>query len=316
MKEYYYCLDGQTTDGPHSEKEIVELFHCGVLEPETYICAAGDKEWTPLKSANLNMEAQQAAAPLLPQATPHDADIVTVDHTAVASAGTDSDSEEEKEEKEKQEQDKGLGKCQLIKAIRADLDLLWKAQRESLISHIRGFELDPAYETTRKQAKTIKDRVKNSCLQYWSKTNAYEAWIEELVWKDCDIQRRLRGTGCEEKYEDAHQWLTDAKLIDEAGCYCFKSGKEYLYIGKAGTGDSNLGRRLRDHRRSVYFEHATHLRIIIPRYKMWISKLERLLLLSHPTAQYNDATPTMGNNPVDDTLEMLVSEMDDLLKDG
>jgi hypothetical protein len=213
MKEYYYCLDGQTTDGPHSEKEIVELFHCGVLEPETYICAAGDKEWTPLKSANLNMEAQQAAAPLLPQATPHDADIVTVDHTAVASAGTDSDSEEEKEEKEKQEQDKGLGKCQLIKAIRADLDLLWKAQRESLISHIRGFELDPAYETTRKQAKTIKDRVKNSCLQYWSKTNAYEAWIEELVWKDCDIQRRLRGTGCEEKYEDAHQWLTDAIVL-------------------------------------------------------------------------------------------------------
>jgi hypothetical protein len=294
----------------------VELFHGGVLKADTLICAAGDKDWTPLKDANLTMEVQQTAAPSQPQTAPQDADIVTVDHTAVASAGSDSDSDEEKEEKEKQSQDKGLGKYQLIKAIRADLDLLWKAQRESLISHISGNDLDSSYETTRKQAKIIKDRVKNSCLLYWTKTNAYSRWIEELVWKDCDIQRRLRGTGCEEKYEDARQWLTDAKLIDEAGCYCFKNGKEYLYIGKAGTGDSNLGRRLRDHRRSVYFEHATHLRIIIPRYKMWISKLERLLLLNYPNAQYNDATPTIGSNPADDTLELLLSEMDDLLKDG
>jgi len=41
-----------------------------------------------------------------------------------------------------------------------------------------------------------------------------------------------------------------------------------------------------------------------------------LLLLSHPNAQYNDATPNLGGNPADDTLELLLSEMDDLLKDG
>jgi len=316
MKEYYYCLDGQTTDGPHSEREIVELFHGGVLKPDTLICAAGDKDWTPLQNANLRMEVQQAVTQSCPQPAPQDTDIVAVDHSAVASAGTDSDSEEEKEEKEKLNQDKGLGKYQLIKAIRADLDLLWKAQRESLISRIKGEDLDPLYETTRKQAKLIKDRVNGACFQYWKKTNVYDDWIEELVWKDCDIQRRLRGSGCDEKYEDAVHWLTEAKLIDEAGCYCFKDGKEYLYIGKAGMGDSSLGRRLRDHRRSVYFEHATHLRIIIPRYKMWISKLERLLLLSYPNAQYNNATPTMGGNRADDTIELLTSEMDDLLKDG
>ena len=316
MKEYYYCLDGQTTDGPHSEREIVELLHNGVLKPETFICAAGDKDWTPLKAANLCLDVQPNPVASQPPIVPHDADIVKVDHTAVASAGSDGDSEDEKEENKKLSEDRVLGKCQLIKAIRADLDLLWKAQRESLISHIRGLELDPAYETTRKQAKTIKDRVKKSCMLYWTKSNLYDIWIEELVWKDCDIQRRLRGSGCEEKYEDAVQWLTEAKLIDEAGCYCFKNGKDYLYIGKAGTGDSNLGRRLRDHRRTVYFEHATHLRIIIPRYKMWISKLERLLLLRYPNAQYNDATPTVGNNPADDILELLLSEMDDLLKDG
>ena len=129
MKEYYYCLDGQTTDGPHSEREIVELFHADVLKPDTLICAAGDKDWTPLKNANLNMEAQQSASPRQPQAAPQDADIVAVDHTAVVSAGSDSDSEEEKEEKEKQNQDKGLGKYQLIKAIRADVTLLHTSRK-------------------------------------------------------------------------------------------------------------------------------------------------------------------------------------------
>jgi hypothetical protein len=287
MKEYYYCLDGQTTDGPHSEKEIAELSQNGVLKPETLVCAAGDKEWTPLKSANLNLEATPLVAPTAPIPTPQDADIVKVDHSAVASAGSDADAEEEKEDTEKPDEEKDLGKYQLIKAVRADLDLLWKAQRESLICRVRGIELDSSYETTRKQAKTIKGRVKESCLLYWKKSKSYDAWIEELVWKDCDIQRRLRGEGCEEKYEDARQWLTEAKLIDEAGCYCFKEGKQYLYIGKAGAGEYTLGRRLHDHRRSVFFEHATHLRIIIPRYKTWISRLERLLLLNYPDAQYN-----------------------------
>jgi hypothetical protein len=317
MKEYYYCLDGHTTDGPHSEKEIAELSQSGVLKPETYVCAAGDKEWTLLKNTNLNLTSAQVVAVVpAPGHLPQDSDIVKVDHSAVASAGNDTDGEEDKEEKEKQDEDKGLGKYQLIRAIRADLDLLWKAQRESLISRVRGLELEPSYETTRKQAKAIKDRVKQSCLLYWKKSKSYDAWIEELVWRDCDIQRRLRGDGCEEKYEDARKWLTEAKLIDEAGCYCFKEGKQYLYIGKAGAGEYTLGRRLHDHRRSVFFEHATHLRIIIPRYKTWISRLERLLLLNYPDAQYNDATPAMGHNSADEILELLASEMDDLLTDG
>ena len=344
MKEYYYCLDGHTTDGPHSEGEIAELIAHGVLKPENLICAAGDKEWTSVKNATFITASPNptsvasctnpaAAAPTatpstatpsstsptptpISSASPHDTDILAVDHAAVASAGTDADTEEEKDDTLKEADDKGLSKYQLIKAIRTDLDLLWKAQRESLICHIRGIELDSDFETTRKQAKDIKSRVKEACLSYWKKANSYEGWIEELVWQDCDIQRKLRGDGCEAKFQDAVDWLTEAKLIDKAGCYCFKNGKEYLYIGKAGTGDSNLGRRLRDHRRSVYFEHATHLRVVIPRYKTWISKLERLLLLQHPDAQYNDATPTMGRNPVDDTLELLMSEMDDLLQDG
>ncbi len=228
--------------------------------------------------------------------------------------GTTKREEAEKEEKEAEE--KGLGKYQLLKAIRSDLDLLWKAQRESLISQIRAIDLDPAYETTRKQAKLIKARVRESILAYWSQGRIYEHWIRDLVWKDCDIQRKLRGSGCDEKYADAKQWLTEAKLIDESGCYCFKANKEYLYIGKAGGGESNLGKRLNEHRHKVWLEEATHLRIIIPRHRSWISKLERLLLMSYPASRYNTAMGTKGNNPADHILELLDKEMDDLLTDG
>jgi len=312
MREYYYCLDGKTVDGPHSGREIAELYQKSVLKADTLVCAAGDKDWSALSTIQLDLQAQPAPAVSAPQPIPDNKDIVDVDHSAVASAGSDKDADDEKPDKETLEEDKGLSKYQLLKAIRADLDLLWKAQRESLISHIRSVELDPAFETTRKQAKAIKVRVREACYQYWKRNKSYDTWIEELVWKDCDIQRRLRGVGCEEKYEDAKQWLTSAKLIDEAGCYCFKNGKQYLYIGKASV----LSNRLHDHHHSVYFEKATHLRIIIPRYKMWISRLERLLLLNYPDAEYNDATPEMGRNPADEILEMLASEMDDLLTDG
>lgn len=309
MKEYYYCLDGQTVDGPHSEGEMQELLGHGVLQPETQVCPAGEKEWISLSAVQFD-PAGVAAPKKLEMETPAADQAVEVDHAAVAAAGSDKD-------EDAPEIDRGPGKYQLLKAIRADLDLLWKSQRESLISQIRGLELEPVYETTRKQAKEIKQRVKDAAMQYWHKAGAFEEWIEELVWKDCDIQRKLRGNGCEEKYQDAKQWLTEAKLIDEAGCYCFKRGKEYLYIGKAGmTKESTLGRRLKEHEHAVWFEQTTHLRIIIPRHKSWISKLERLLLLCYPESVYNRGTPTTGNNPADDIIHLLEKEMSDLLIDG
>ena len=116
---------------------------------------------------------------------------------------------------------KALGRCSSSGRF-GPISICFGRPKESrFLVHIRCLEIDQSFETTRKQAKVIKDRVKSSCLQYWSKSKSYDVWIEELVWKDCDIQRRLRGTGCEEKYEDAKEWLTEARLIDEAGCYCF-----------------------------------------------------------------------------------------------
>lgn len=277
----------------------------GVLLPQTMVCPAGEKEWVPLTDFKFSPESTTIIAKKKVEVVPLGGENTPVDHQAIAAAGNDAD-------EDKPEEEKGPSRYQLIKSIRADFDLLWKAQRESLISQIKGLELDDEYETTRRQAKAIKARVKESVMQYWHKTRAYEGWIEDLVWNDCDLQRRLRGEGCLSKYEDAKRWLEEAKLIEESGCYCFKENKNYLYIGKS----DNLGERLKQHRHAVWFEQSTHLRIIIPRYKGWTSKLERLLLLSYPDALYNDATPSKGNNPVDDILELLEKEMNELLTDG
>ena len=310
MKEYYYCMDGQTVEGPYSELEIKGLWNEGTLKSQTLVCPAGEKEWLQISSIQFSVGKEVEIERQSPDQTSA-GECTTVDHQAIASAGNDKDDLVEEDE------DKGHGKYQLIRSIRADLDLLWKAQRESIISQLRGLELDAEYETTRKQAKLIKERVKEAAQLYWKKTRAYDRWIADLVWNDCDIQRKLRGNGCAEKHEDAVEWLTKAKLINEAGCYCFKKGKDYLYIGKAGMSkDTNLGSRLKDHRRAVYFEQSTHLRIIIPRHKTWISKLERLLLLNYPHPIYNEATPTTGNNPADSLIDLLETEMNELLTDG
>jgi hypothetical protein len=310
MRDYYYCVGGQTVEGPHSGREIFELLTAGTLTAETLVCPVGEKEWVALGTVQLpTTEAPQDRQPT-PVAPASDKE-TALDHTAIADAGTDKEDDEEEAE-----QNRGPSKYQLLKAIRADLDLLWKAQRESLISQIRDIDLDPEFETTRKEAKLIKERVREATQQYWFKAKIYNRWIDQLVWNDCDIQRRLRGDSCEEKHEDAKQWLLKAKLLTEAGCYCFRSGSEYLYIGKAGDGSSSLGKRLHDHRRATYFTEATHLRVIIPKHKTWIGKLERLLLLSHGPTRYNDGTPTMGNNPADVILDLLEKEMNDLLADG
>ncbi|MDR0534731.1 MAG: GYF domain-containing protein [Verrucomicrobiales bacterium] len=312
MKDYYYCLDGVTVNGPLSAAEIRELLESKTLTAETLVCSAGEKDWVPLNAISLpQVETLKAPSTETAEETADKDNDTTVDLKAIASAGNDEDDDHDDHNEEQ-----GITKSKLISAIRKDLDLLWKAQRESIIAEIKNVHLSEEYETTRKEAKLTKQRVREAVFAYWQKSKMYHIWIDELVWKECDIQRKLKGDDCESKYEDACNWLEKARLIDKAGCYCFKKDKEYLYIGKAGGGDSNLGKRLTNHKRSVYFEQATHLRVIIPRHKTWISKLERLLLLAYPETRYNEATPNRGNNPADNILDFIEKEMNDLLADG
>ncbi len=92
MKEYFYCLDGQTVDGPHSEREMKELFVTQKLASETPVCPAGEKEWLPLGSIAFSDEALPLPVLRMPELPPADAE-QPLDHQAIAEAGNDRDDE-------------------------------------------------------------------------------------------------------------------------------------------------------------------------------------------------------------------------------
>lgn len=45
-RQFYYCNDGETVEGPHALEELLELLGNGAISPATAICEAGTSEWT------------------------------------------------------------------------------------------------------------------------------------------------------------------------------------------------------------------------------------------------------------------------------
>ena len=73
-----------------------------------------------------------------------------------------------------------------IKSIRALLNDLWEAQRESIISKIKNEELSEKYEKKRKEHTEIKDSVEELVLEYWRRGKVLDAWIRDLIWEGED----------------------------------------------------------------------------------------------------------------------------------
>jgi hypothetical protein len=94
------------------------------------------------------------------------------------------------------------------------------------------------------------------------------------LWREHDFTYRLRGKAEADKYANLQAWLEESRLAELAGCYCFKNGREYIYIGQGGV----LRDRIKQHEKKTYFTYANAVRIIIPRYKRQLNQLERLLI--------------------------------------
>jgi hypothetical protein len=208
---------------------------------------------------------------------------------------------------------------QLIREIRERLNQLWEAQRESIIATIKNERLDPASEHTRKQTREILDEVLTNAEQFWRQGGFLTKWIRDLTREEdgrlLDYRHKFwRGSedGHEtEKFGDLCRWLEKQGLVDRPGCYCFKKGDEYLYVGKAIV----LRDRIKQHERERYFTYGNAIRIVIPHDKRNLEKLERLLILAHPTEE-NRKSGTRGGTPVDDFLGFLEREVRELTEDA
>jgi hypothetical protein len=226
------------------------------------------------------------------------------------------------EEKSQEDEDDGRSSSaktpgQLIREIKKDLDELWEAQRESIIASIKNEKLGQKHEHTRKQRREILGRILTNAQDFWLQTGRVKKWIRELTLEEdgelLDYKHKfpVAEDGHEqEKFDDLCRWLEKKALADRPGCYCFKRGQEYLYIGRAAV----LCDRIKQHEDKTYFTYSNGIRVVIPRHKQKLEELERLLILVHTREKQKPGD--RGGTPLDDLLGFLEREVREVTEDA
>jgi hypothetical protein len=301
---FYY--DGTKVVGPHTEREIQELFQSGKLKEDSQLCTANDHTWKLLKEFPILMQKpQEAERPFVEEKDKTPPDNA---RKKPAGAGIVQDDDEDDEEDEE--------RLTPIKSIRALLNDLWEAQRESIISKIKNEELAEKHERKRKEHSEIKQGVEELVLEYWRRSKVLDSWIRDLIWEGedekGDYRKKLKKGDSDANFATALKWVEDLGLDETAGCYAFREGNEYIYIGKA----NELKKRLEQHEGMEFWGRATHLRLLIPQHKASVFRLERLLLLKYdPKKNKNWGLSTEGSK-ADQVMELINAEINELLTDG
>jgi len=166
------------------------------------------------------------------------------------------------------------------------------------------------FEATRRRDREIYRIIEDNAMEDWRRSGLLTYWIRELTWREHDFTYRLRGKTEADKYTGLQNWMEESRLAELAGCYCFKNGREYLYIGQAGV----LRDRVKQHEKKTYFTYANAVRVIIPKNKRQLNQLERLLILAHCPNENGNGGVT-GKTPVDDCLEFIRGEIKELITD-
>jgi predicted GIY-YIG superfamily endonuclease len=203
-----------------------------------------------------------------------------------------------------------------IKSIRALLNDLWEAQRESIIARVKNEDLSERHEKKRKEHSEIKDSIEELVLEYWRRSKVLDDWIRDLIWESedekGDYTKKLKKGDSDANFATAIKWVEALGVDETAGCYAFREGKNnYIYIGKA----EELKRRLQQHEGMEFWARATHLRLLIPQHKASVLKLERLLLLKHDPERNKIAGHSTQGSRADQVLEMINAEINELLTD-
>jgi hypothetical protein len=326
VEEYFY-YDGRESLGPHSLRELQEIHSLSLINAQTPVIRKGEKDWQTL-GAYCDLSAPECQ----PLGLDRDVDALyipisqvsaeiqlnqdddqtdePIDQTQMDTAKATEEQQESMREEEETVREQRTTQHQLLRQIRAELDSLWESQRESIISRIRCEPLDKSYESTRRKNREIYCKIEENAIDYWRRSGLITAWIRELTWREHDFTVRLRGKTESEKYNNLQSWLEESQVADLAGCYCFKKGREYFYIGQGTV----LRDRIKQHEKKTYFTYSTSARIVIPKYKRRLNQLERLLILAHEPSD-NGTLGIAGKTPLDDCLEFIRGEIMELVTD-
>jgi hypothetical protein len=299
MNEFYYTVDGVNSIGPHTADEMASMLKEKQLPLECPVYKVGDTEWKLASSF-----------PELTESKQEDQE----EEEAPVSKPSPKFSEEDKEgdrEEEQEIKERKPTRHQLLRKIRKDLDSLWEAQRESIIARVKDEDLDTEFEATRKKHKDMYAEIEEAAVEYWRRTGILKEWIADLTWNDCDLTLRLKnGSSEEEKFNQVMTWLESKEISTLPGVYCFRNGKEYIYVGMGRS----LATRIKQHEQKTFFTYATHFRVVVPQNKKHLRKLERLIILNRQPSENSSPGYTKGN-PADDCLEFIKGEIRELITD-
>ena len=326
MDEYFYCKDYEVL-GPHSLRELQELYALAIIDSHTMVMRKGEKDWQlfssfcdvnapecqPLELDESYYTAFTASAQTASNGHSHheqEAAEPQADQTQVVTIEASEEQRESIREEDETLRQQRTTQHQLLRQIRADLDALWEAQRESIISRIRSEPLDKKYEATRRKNRELYCEIEQSAIEYWRRSGLLTAWIREFTWREHDFTVKLKGKTETDKYLNLQSWLEEGKLADLAGCYGFKNGRDYIYIGQATI----LRDRIKQHEKKTYFTYASSVRIVIPKYKRQLNQLERMLILAHQPTE-NGTAGIAGKTPLDDCLAFIRGEIKELVTD-
>jgi len=305
ISDSLFYFDGTSVVGSHTAREIQELFQSGKLKEDTQICTANDHTWKLLKDfPHLMTKPEEVKRPFVekPETTPPD------NTKKPPSGAIENDDDEEDDEEDE--------RLTPIKSIRALLNDLWEAQRESIIARVKNEDLSERHEKKRKEHGEIKDSIEELVLEYWRRSKVLDDWIRDLIWESedekGDYTRKLKKGDSDANFATAIKWVEALGVDETAGCYALREGKNnYIYIGKA----EGLKRRLQQHEGMEFWAKATHLRLLIPQHKASVLKLERLLLLKHDPERNKIAGHSTQGSRADQVLEMINAEINELLTD-
>jgi hypothetical protein len=301
---FYY--DGTAVVGSHTAREIQELFQSGKLKEDTQICTANDHTWKLLKDfPHLMIKPEEVKRPFVEKP-----EVTTPDNKKKPTSGVIESDEDDDDDDEDE-------RLTPIKSIRALLNDLWEAQRESIIARVKNEDLAERHEKKRKEHSEIKDSIEELVLEYWRRSKVLDDWIRDLIWESedekGDYTKKLKKGDSDANFATAIKWVEALGVDETAGCYAFRDGKNnYIYIGKA----EELGRRLQQHEGMEFWAKATHLRLLVPQHKASVLRLERLLILKYDPERNKVAGHSTQGSKADQVLELINAEINELLTDG
>jgi len=218
--------------------------------------------------------------------------------------------------------------------VRSQLDELWKAQRDSLLSKITGVNPEANLNQLR-NANDYSDTIRENCLMFWRKEPEAKSVLDQEIRKRHYTPKFKRYIPSDLSFDSLSNWLAREELDGNFGCYAFfskPSGTNVelcLYVGM--TAKLGFKQRLKNHfevsKPCTQNFHQIHFWRINKKSVPGTSELDELkkrqircwilekLLIKKYEPQEND---TKGNleDPCDEIINVIHSEVRGLCQDG